>query len=200
MSLRSTISRLPSRRTVRAGSSGSTDNSDHGYLSYDAGPGPPPRVYRLAGNEDDAGNELPFLPQHDGDARWLQALVADRWPGSRLGRGQVRVRTAGSCRQSNTTGTTGVGPHVASTSTNGASTTASDWHKRFHFRAWWPRFPAFLNVVKHTWHYPLCDADQCCRLDWLFWNAAHFLKSWKDRFIWKCAHPAGGGKGCGPSP
>jgi hypothetical protein len=38
----------------------STSSSDNGNDGY--------RGYRLAGNEDEEGNQLPFLPQHDGSA------------------------------------------------------------------------------------------------------------------------------------
>jgi hypothetical protein len=40
-------------------------------------------------------------------------------------------------------------------------------HKKFHFRAYWPKFSGFLNVVQHAWHCSLRDADPCRRLNWL---------------------------------
>jgi hypothetical protein len=52
------------------------------------------------------------------------------------------------------------------------------YHKRFHFRAWWPRFPGFIDVVRHAWN---CrHADPYRRLDWFLRNTARFLKRWSD--------------------
>jgi hypothetical protein len=45
-------------------------------------------------------------------------------------------------------------------------------HKRFHFRAYWPKFPGFLEMVEKAWLCPLTDADPCRRLDWLLRNTA----------------------------
>jgi hypothetical protein len=56
-------------------------------------------------------------------------------------------------------------------------------HKRFHFRAYWPKFPGFLEMVEKAWLCPLTDADPCRRLDWLLRNTARVLKSWSDRCI-----------------
>jgi hypothetical protein len=56
-------------------------------------------------------------------------------------------------------------------------------HKRFHFRAYWPKFPGFLDVVQRAWHCPLINADPCRHLDWLLRNTACALKSWSDRCI-----------------
>jgi hypothetical protein len=55
--------------------------------------------------------------------------------------------------------------------------------KRFHFRAFWPRFPGFLDVVKRVWNCPLCNVRPFARLDWLLWHTARMLKSWSDRSI-----------------
>jgi hypothetical protein len=71
----------------------SNEEGDDGYPGYDIGPGllrPWPRVYHLAENEDEAGNQLPLLPQHGGDARWPASTEASS-PMSM----SVRVRTSG---------------------------------------------------------------------------------------------------------
>jgi hypothetical protein len=56
-------------------------------------------------------------------------------------------------------------------------------HKRFHFLAYWSKFPEFLEVVEHTWHCSLVNADPCHRLDWLFHNTARALKTYSDHHI-----------------
>jgi hypothetical protein len=50
-------------------------------------------------------------------------------------------------------------------------------HKRCHFKAFWLKFPGFLDVVKRAWHCPLMDADPCHHFDWLLRNIARVLES-----------------------
>jgi hypothetical protein len=56
-------------------------------------------------------------------------------------------------------------------------------HKRFHFRAYWLKFPCYLDMVQRAWHCPLRDADPCHKLDWLLHNTARVLKIWSDHCI-----------------
>jgi hypothetical protein len=37
--------------------------------------------------------------------------------------------------------------------------------KCFHFMAFWPRFPGFLDIVKRAWNCPLCNVSTFARLD-----------------------------------
>jgi hypothetical protein len=53
-------------------------------------------------------------------------------------------------------------------------------HKRFHFKAYWPKFSGFLDIIRCAWHCPLRDANPCRRLDWLLRNTTCVLKSWSD--------------------
>lgn len=55
--------------------------------------------------------------------------------------------------------------------------------KRFHFHAFWPKFPGYLETVERAWHCPLQGADPFCRLDWLLRNTARSLQSWSQRFV-----------------
>jgi hypothetical protein len=54
----------------------SSTGGDDWYLGYDAGQGmlqPWPKIYRLVGDSDMAGNPLPRLSVHGSGARWLTA-------------------------------------------------------------------------------------------------------------------------------
>jgi hypothetical protein len=55
--------------------------------------------------------------------------------------------------------------------------------RRFHFRAFWPRYAGFLEAVQHAWHYPITAANPFQCLDWLLRNTARVLRSWSVRFI-----------------
>lgn len=55
--------------------------------------------------------------------------------------------------------------------------------KRFHFRAFWPKLPGYLDMVQRVWHCPLQDADPFRRLDWLLRNTSRALQSWSQRCI-----------------
>jgi hypothetical protein len=117
----------------------SSDNSDDGFPSHDAGSGllhPWPMVYWLAGDSDVAGNMFLFLPHHCGGA---QRAAMGRTPESNSGRvhqADVVVLLpqrepdgmASTSGQDDTTAVTWEGLHHASLSANSASTAPQGCH------------------------------------------------------------------------
>jgi hypothetical protein len=55
--------------------------------------------------------------------------------------------------------------------------------KRFHFHAFWPRFPGFADMVVQAWHCSFGNVSSFAKLVWLLCNMTCCLKSWSDQRI-----------------
>lgn len=56
-------------------------------------------------------------------------------------------------------------------------------HRRFHFEAFWPRLPGYLETIAAAWQMAPRDADRMCILDFKLHSTARALQSWSQRFV-----------------
>jgi hypothetical protein len=57
------------------------------------------------------------------------------------------------------------------------------YRRHFHFRSYWPKLHAYLEVVQRAWSCPIPDTNPFRKLEWLLRNTFKALQSWSDRSV-----------------